>query len=153
MVQHCIETSFRKFLDVEYLHKVDENKSTHTYYSNDIGVNNIIFNHHDLTNSKTHEAFQRRCVRFMDEYQNGSLGLLYTIPNGNNDDDASIAKFAKFVSKTSPTSKLIVVKLKKTGTNELLVDFASDHVDMYTICYGECDNLQAVQAICDSYMV
>ncbi len=155
MVQHCIETGFEKFLDADFLRKVGENKSTNTFYgemfNREINTN-VIFNHHDLTNPDLHSIFKKRCDRFMEEYRKGHIGLLYTTYASDVDDDR-LKPFAEYISRTSPGSKLVVMKLEKTGENKHFAELLTNHFDIYRVCYGELDNLASVKEICMSYII
>ena len=155
MIKHCIETSFETFLDVDYLVKTGDNKSTNSFYGSWIEAGKekmSIFNHHDMTNAETYDAFQRRCERFMTEYNEGGLGLLYTTYDAEADVEG-LLRFADFVAKTSPGSKVIGMWLKQTGKSDCVCELKSEHLDIYTLCYGDYDNLEDVKKVCTSYMV
>ena len=136
-------------MDTDYIVRVDGNKSTNNFYGA-VARGKSIFNHHDLTKAETYEAFERRCNRFMKEYKKGEIGLLYTTYAQEADIDG-LERFAAYVAQTSPGSKVIGMWLKKTGENGYTTDFSSDNLDVYTLCFGEYDNLEDFKKICMLY--
>ena len=63
---------FKTFLNNDYIKFINNVQSSHIIYDNLLhlrldGVSPVVFNHHNLKNEETYNAYKRRCYRFLNE--------------------------------------------------------------------------------------
>jgi hypothetical protein len=102
MVKHCIDDSFKTFLDTSQAYDIKENYSRHKFYESMLDTKDInshidevfgpdnkyipsIFPHHNIITC--HEAFKRRCERFMNAIEQEDTYFIYFTNADDFDDD------------------------------------------------------------------
>lgn len=157
MVKHCILDGFKTLLDTDMIVKVGESSSTHKVYTGDSPT----FNHHDLSDVRTHAAFKRRCARFLDAYTSRpeGVGMLYMTKSdvwwgeAQSNERNSLADFCGFVAATSPESVVVVMVLCRTGEIKHDVVRFAQNCYVAHIHYGDTDNLAAVRDVLDLVLI
>ena len=87
MISHCITDEFKTFLNNDYIKYINDSQTTHIIYDNLLnlklasGIKPVVFNHHNLKNEETYNAYIRRCYRFLNAIKNNNSYLVYTIKN------------------------------------------------------------------------
>jgi hypothetical protein len=77
-----------------------------------------VFNHHNLLDEDTREAFRRRCVRFMDALR-GEETVYLVYYNRNTNDCDEVVKFAERMQFRDGVTVMGIMK-KDGGDNEVL---------------------------------
>jgi hypothetical protein len=141
MVKGCIEDNFKQFLNRQYITRIGENASTNVLFGKNV------FTHHDLTVPETYDSYCRRCQRFMDDFSKGVV-LMFMLKKEEHDRYMSeLTEFCKFVEMESPQSKVVVVEVCHSNQYFHTLDKKEGNCVVYTVHYGELDNLESFQKI------